>query len=105
MLCFWFGEFFNSGSTAAAVWHQLTVKEAEAGMVAADVLAVWRLEERLLLIACRLVKLAVVCQTVGSLSQTKDLESLRVPISCVDFPVVEATDGGLKCFIGVMIGL
>ena len=26
------------GSTAAAVWHQLTVKEAEAGLAAADVL-------------------------------------------------------------------
>ena len=36
------------GSTAAAVWCWLAVEEAEAGMVAADVLAVqqWWLEER-----------------------------------------------------------
>ena len=30
----------GSGSTTDVVWHQLTVEEAEAGLVAADVLAV-----------------------------------------------------------------
>ena len=28
-----------SGSTASAVWHQQTAEEAEAGLIAADVLA------------------------------------------------------------------
>ena len=55
-----------SGSTAAAVWCRLTAEEAEAGLVAADVLAVWWwLEERWLVGAGRVVKTVVVCQSVG----------------------------------------
>ena len=46
----------------------MTAEEAEAGLVAADVLAVrglW-LEERQLVVACHLVKTAAVCQSAGS---------------------------------------
>ena len=49
-------------STGTAVWLRLTAEEAEAGLVAADVLAVrwlW-LEERRLVVACQLVKITVV---------------------------------------------
>ena len=62
----------GSGSTVAAVWHWLTGEEAEAGLVAADVLTVrpWWLEERRLVLACQLVKTAVVCQSVGSSSSS-----------------------------------
>ena len=48
----------GSGSTAAAVWRRLTSveaeAEAEAGLVAADVLAVkqWWLEENRLVVVC-----------------------------------------------------
>ena len=59
----------GSGSTTAAFWCQLTVEEAEAGLVASDVLAVrrrWWLEERRLVLVCQLVKTSVVCQSVGS---------------------------------------
>ena len=41
------------------------MEEAEAGMVVADVFALWRLEERRLVVACQLVKMAAVCQSVG----------------------------------------
>ena len=49
------------------------MKEAEAGLVAADVLAVWHwwLEERWLVVVCWVVKTAVVCQSVGSSSQIR----------------------------------
>ena len=59
----------GSGSTAAAVWCQLTAEEAGAGLLAADVLAVRRrwLEKRQLVLGCQLV-----CQSVGSSSQTED---------------------------------
>ena len=52
----------------AAVWHRLTVEEAEAGLGAADVLAVrqWFLEERRLMLGCQLVKITVVCQSAGN---------------------------------------
>ena len=50
-----------SGSTVAVVWHQLSAEEAEAGMMVADVLAVWWLEERQLVVTGRVVKMAVVC--------------------------------------------
>ena len=52
-----------SGSTAAAVWRRLTAEDAVAGMVATDVLPVWRLwlEERQLMVACQLVKTTAVC--------------------------------------------
>ena len=56
--------------------------------MAADVLAVrrWWLEERQLVLACRLVKTAGVCQSVGSSSQTEDFQrSLKVLICCVGF--------------------
>ena len=54
-------------STMAAAWYWLI---AEAGLVAADVLAVrwWWLEERWLVLACQLMKTAAVCQSVGSSS-------------------------------------
>ena len=57
-------------STAAAVSRQLTAEEA-----AADVFAVrwWWLEERQLVLVCPQVKTVVVCQSVGSSSQTEDL--------------------------------
>ena len=50
------------------------MEAAEAGRLAADVLAVrwWWLEERQLVLVCRLVKTIAVCQFVGSSSQTKD---------------------------------
>ena len=53
---------FSSGSTVTAAWHWLTAEEAEAGLVAADVPVVrrWWLEQRRLVRACWLVKLAVV---------------------------------------------
>ena len=71
-----------SSSTAAAVLHQVTAEEAEAGFVAAYVLAVWRC----LLEESWLVKTAAVCQSVGSSLQTKDIQgSLRVLICCADF--------------------
>ena len=43
-------------------------KEAAAGLVAADVLAVrqWWLEERRLVVVCLLVRMAAVCRSVGS---------------------------------------
>ena len=71
----------------AAVWRRLTV-EVKVEVVAADVLAVsqsW-LEEGRHVLVCRLVKTAVVCQSVGSSSQIEDLRrSLKVLICCVDF--------------------
>ena len=75
-------------STAAAIWNLLPAEETEAGLVMTDVLAVrwWRMEERQLVLACQLVKTAAVCQSVGSLSQTKDLQrSLKVLICLVGF--------------------
>ena len=59
-------------STAAAVWHWLTAKEAE--LMAVDVLAVrwWWLEEKQLVLVCQLVKNAAVFQSVGRSSQTED---------------------------------
>ena len=38
------------------------------------------------MLACELVKMALVCQSVGSSSQTEDFRrSLKVLICCVDF--------------------
>ena len=48
----------------AAVWRHLTAEDAEAWLLAADVLAVrrWWLEERQLVLPChRLVKTIAVC--------------------------------------------
>ena len=58
----------GSGSTATAVWRQLTVEEAEAGLVTADILAVrrWWLEERRQAVVFQMVKTAVVCPSAGS---------------------------------------
>ena len=76
-------------STAAAVWHWLTAEEAEAdaGLVAADVLVVWWwwLEERRLVLVFWLVKTAAVCQS-GNSPQIEDFRrSLRVLICWADF--------------------
>ena len=51
----------GSGSTATAVSCWLTVEEAEAGLLAADVPVVrqWWLEERQLVLVCLLVNLLV----------------------------------------------
>ena len=56
-------------------------------LLAADVLAVrWWLEERLLVGVGRVVKMPVVCQSVGSSSQTEGSQRiLKVLICCVDF--------------------
>ena len=57
-------------------------------MVATNVLAVrwWWLEEGQLVLACRLVKTAMVCQSVGSSSHTEDFQrNLRVLTCCVGF--------------------
>ena len=72
----------------AAVWHRLTVGEAEAGLVADDALAVrqWWFEERKLVLVCQLVKTAVVYQSVGSSLQTEDFRCFKVLICCVGFP-------------------
>ena len=48
-----------SGSTAAAVWRHVTAEEA--GLMAADVLAVLWLEERWLVVVGPVVKTAAVC--------------------------------------------
>ena len=72
----------------AAVWHQLTVEEAEAGLVVADVLVVrqWWLERRMLVVACQLVKTAAVCRSTGSSAlRVYFRRSLKVLICCVDF--------------------
>ena len=64
------------------------MEEAEVELEAADVLAVrlWWLEERHWVLSCRLVKTAVVCQSVGSSAQTEDFQrSLKVLICSVDF--------------------
>ena len=83
-------------STVAAVWRWLTAEETESGLVAADVLAVrWWLEERWFRVVCQLVKMAVVCQSVGNSSQPEHFQrSLKIMICCVDFlhlAVAEAT--------------
>ena len=49
------------GSTAAAVWCRLTAEEAEAGLVDADVLAVWWWLEKRRLVAGQVVNTAAVC--------------------------------------------
>ena len=60
-----------SGSAAATVWYQLTA--GKAGQAAANVLtAQWWLEERQLIVVDLVVKMAAVCQSVGSSSQTED---------------------------------
>ena len=55
-------------------WCWLTEEEAEAGLVAVNILAVrrWWLEERLLVLVCWLVKMATMCQSVGSTSKSED---------------------------------
>ena len=55
--------------------------------MAASVLSVrrWWLEERRLVLAWRLVKMSVVCQSVGNSLKTEDFSrSLKVLICCVD---------------------
>ena len=49
--------------------------EAEAGLVDADVLTVrrWWLKERRLVLVCQMMQTVLVCQSVGSSSQTEDL--------------------------------
>ena len=59
---------------------------AEAGLVAADVLAAQWWLERWLVVVCQLVKTAAVFRTVGSLSLTVNSpKSSRVLICCIDF--------------------
>ena len=64
----------------------LAFADRQAGLVAADMLAVrrWWMEERGLVLMCQLVKTAEVYQYVGSSSQTED-RSLKVLICCVGF--------------------
>ena len=60
-----------SGSTAAAVWCELTDGEAEAALAPADVLvAWWWLEDRLH--AGQVVKTVAVCRSVGTSSLIVD---------------------------------
>ena len=76
--------------------------------MAADVPAMRRLwEERWLVLACELVKMAVLCQSVGSSSQARFLKKLENPdMFCwLSSPVAEATDGGLKCLKVIISGL
>ena len=73
------------GSTAA-VWHRLTAKEAEAGLVASAVAPRWWLKERWFVVVCQVVKRTVVCQSVASSALKVDRQRiLRVLICCVDF--------------------
>ena len=70
----------------ASVCRWLTLKESEPGLVAADVLAVrqWWLQERRMVLACWLVEMAAVCQSVGSSSQIENfLRIFRALICCV----------------------
>ena len=63
-----------------------TAEEAELGLVASDVLAVWQwwLDERRLVPVCQQVKAFAVCQSVGRSSKTVDFQrSLKVLICCV----------------------
>ena len=60
------------GSTAVGVWHCLNVEEAKAGLVVANLVKQWWLEERRLLLVCQLVKMAAVCQSGRSSSQTEE---------------------------------
>ena len=92
----------------ATDWRWLNLEEAEVGLLAADVVAVrrWWLEERWLVLVCRLVKMAAACQSAGSSALRVCFQrSLKFLICCVGFlsPVAEASDGGLKCFIGVKV--
>ena len=56
------------------------MEETEVGLVAADVLAVqqWWLEQRRLVVACRLVKMATLCQSVGGSSQIEDFRHVEL---------------------------
>ena len=63
------------------------MEEAGARLVATNILPVHRwLEERLLIVTGWVAELAVVCLSVGSLSEIEDSQrSLRILICCVDF--------------------
>ena len=64
------------------------MEEAEAGLLATNVLAVrrWWFEARWLVLVHFRVKTVAVCQSIGSSSQTEDfLRSLRVLICCIGF--------------------
>ena len=75
--------------------------------MAADILAVrpWWLEERRLMQACRLVKMAAECLSAGNSSQTEDAKKLESPamLCWLSSPVAKVTDGGLKCFVCVNV--
>ena len=81
----------DSSSTATIVWCWLTAEEAEAALGAAAVFAVrqWWLEER---------QLVVACQLVGE-------NSCGVSFCWLQRSVAEATDEGLKCFIGFNVNI
>ena len=52
------------------------------------------------MLVCRMVKMAVACQSAGSSGLRVCLQrSLKVLMCCV----TEATDRGLKCFVGVKV--
>ena len=75
---------------------------------AADVLAVrwWWLEERRLVLVCPQVKKVAVCQSVGSSSQTENFRrSLKFLTSWLSSLIAGATNGGLKCFVGVQVNV
>ena len=59
-------------STVVAVWRWLTAEEAEAELLAADVLVLsrWGFEKRWLVLVCPQVKMVAVCQSVDSSLQT-----------------------------------
>ena len=62
-----------SGSTASAAWGWLTTGEAEARLVAVDVLVLrWCYMDRWLLYACHLVKMVAAFRSVGNSSLTAD---------------------------------
>ena len=54
------------------------------------------------MLACRLVKTAVECLSAGNSSQ---IEGFQRNLCSLSLPVAEATDGGLKCFVGVNVKL
>ena len=97
------GQMFHCGCCLAS-------EEVEAGLVADDVFSVrhWWVEERRLVLVCRLVTIVVVCQSVDSSSQTEDFQrSIKVLIYCVAFLCLELRQLiiGLKCFIGVKVNV
>ena len=87
-------------------WCRLTAGKAEAGLAAADVLAAWWwLEEKRCVVAGRVVKTAAVCRSVDSATLTVDSQGTRESryVVLTFFTCAEATDDGLKCFVGVSV--